>query len=111
MKPQRRRRRSTRPKQWLIFVSHAGLDTWVARQIAKHLVAAGAKPFLDEAHIAVGEDFEEEILGALDRCREVLVLLTPWSLQRPYVWAEIGVAWGKENPGSWSPARTNTGIP
>jgi hypothetical protein len=79
-------------------VSHAGSDTWVARQIATNLEAIGAKPFLDEAHIAIGEDFEEEILAALDRSREVLVLLTPWSLQRPYVWAEIGAAWMRRIP-------------
>jgi hypothetical protein len=35
---------------------------------------------------------------ALDRSRELLVLLTPWSLQRPYVWAEIGAAWVRRIP-------------
>lgn len=60
--------------------------------------AIGAEPFLDEAHIAIGEDFEDEILAALDRSRELLVLLTPWSLQRPYVWAEIGAAWVRRIP-------------
>jgi hypothetical protein len=24
-----------------------------------------------------------------------VVLLTPWALDRPYVWAEIGAAWGR----------------
>jgi hypothetical protein len=96
MKPQRRHPPKGRP--WTIFVSHAGPDTWVARQIAGHIEAVGAKPFLDEAHIAIGEDFEEEILAALDTCRELLVLLTPWSLQRPYVWAEIGAAWVRRIP-------------
>jgi len=28
----------------------------------------------------------------------LLVLLTPWSLDRPYVWAELGAAWGKGMP-------------
>jgi len=26
------------------------------------------------------------------------VLLTPWALERPYVWAEIGAAWGRRIP-------------
>ncbi len=85
-------------RAWLVFISHAGTDTWVAKRIAEKIEACGAKTFLDEAHIAVGEDFEERILHALDQASEFLVLLTPWSLKRPYVWAEIGAAWGKRTP-------------
>jgi hypothetical protein len=29
---------------------------------------------------------------------ELVVLLTPWALERPYVWAEIGAAWGRRIP-------------
>jgi hypothetical protein len=82
-------------RTWLVFISHAGTDTWVAKRISEQIEARGAKTFLDEAHIAVGEDFEERILHALDQADELLVLLTPWSLKRPYVWAEIGAAWHK----------------
>lgn len=85
-------------RTWLVFISHAGTDTWVAKRIAEQIEACGAKTFLDEAHIAVGEDFEERILHALDQANELLVLLTPWSLKRPYVWAEIGAAWGRRTP-------------
>ncbi len=88
-----------KPKRgYLVFVSHAGTDTWVARQISTAIQARGGKFFLDEAHIGVGEDFEERILQALDRADELLVLLTPWSMKRPYVWAEIGAAWGRRKP-------------
>jgi len=55
-------------------------------------------PFLDEADIEVGEDFEENILSFLEQAHELLVLLTPWALDRPYVWAEIGAAWGRRIP-------------
>jgi hypothetical protein len=85
----------TNLSKWLVFISHAGKDTWVAKQIAEKIESCGARTFLDEAHIDVGEDFEERILQALDNANELLVLLTPWSLNRPYVWAEIGAAWGK----------------
>jgi hypothetical protein len=95
----RRRKAGTpEPKKWTVFVSHAGTDTWVARQIAGHLKGAGAVPFLDEADIAVGEDFEHKILTALHEANELLVLLTPWSLRRPYVWLEVGVAWSRHIP-------------
>jgi hypothetical protein len=45
----------------LVFVSHSGVDTWVAKQIAREIEACGAKPFLDEAEIDAGADFEEDI--------------------------------------------------
>ncbi|MGQ9627957.1 MAG: toll/interleukin-1 receptor domain-containing protein [Anaerolineae bacterium] len=84
--------------EWLVFISHAGTDTWVAKRLSEQIEACGAKTFLDEAHIAVGEDFEERILHALDQADELLVILTPWSLKRLYVWAEIGAVWGKRKP-------------
>jgi len=79
-----------------VFVSHSSTDTWVARQISEHLKKAGASSFLDEAQIESGDDFEGNILEALSRCGEMLVLLTPWSLKRPYIWLEIGAAWGQK---------------
>lgn len=82
----------------IIFISHSGEDTWVARQIAKEIDSLGAKPFLDEADIDVGAEFEEDIREFLDKADELLVLITPWSLQRPYVWAEIGAAWIRRIP-------------
>jgi len=82
----------------LVFVSHSGRDTWVAKQIAREIEARGAAPFLDEAQVDAGADFEEDILNFLERAHELVVLLTPWALERPYVWAEIGAAWGRRIP-------------
>ena len=83
---------------WTVFISHSGTDTWVAQQIAREIEACGAVPFLDEANIAVGDDFEDRILDALEESKELVVLLTPWSLSRPYVWAELGAAWVRRIP-------------
>lgn len=85
-------------KARLVFVSHSGDDTWVARQIAREIELRGAKPFLDEADVDVGAEFEENILEFLDVADELLVLFTPWALDRPYVWAEIGAAWIRRIP-------------
>jgi len=82
----------------LVFISPSSRDTWVARQIAREVLACGAEPFLDEADVDVGADFEEEILAFLEKADELLVLLTPWALSRPYIWAEIGAAWGRRIP-------------
>jgi len=84
--------------QRFVFVSHSGADTWVARQIAREIAACGATPFLDEAHIDVGADFEDDILAFLEKADELVVLVTPWALERPYIWAELGAAWGRRIP-------------
>jgi TIR domain len=86
------------PDARYVFVSHSGADTWVAKQIAREISACGAVPFLDEAEIDIGSDFEEDILAFLEKAHELVVLLTPWSLERPYVWAEIGAAWARRIP-------------
>lgn len=85
-------------KERLIFVSHSGPDTWIAKQIAREIEARGGTPFLDEAEVDAGADFEGDILNFLERAHELVVLLTPWALERPYVWAEIGAAWGRRIP-------------
>ena len=82
----------------LVFVSHSGQDTWVAKQIAREISLRSATPFLDEADIDIGSEFEEDILEFLDKTDELLVLFTPWSFERPYVWAEIGAAWLRRIP-------------
>lgn len=82
----------------LVFVSHSSRDTWVAKQIAREIAECGASPFLDEAQVDAGADFEEDILEFLERAHELVVLLTPWAFERPYVWAELGAAWGRRIP-------------
>jgi hypothetical protein len=79
-------------------VSHTGADTWVAKQVARGIAHCGASAFLDDAQIQTGADFEEEILAFLNRAHELVVLLTPWAMDRPYVWAELGAAWARRIP-------------
>ena len=64
--------RKTKRKVRLVFISHSGRDTWVAKQIAREVEACGAKPFLDEAEIDVGADFEEDILAFLRKAHELV---------------------------------------
>lgn len=72
-----------------IFISHASSDTWVARQIAEHIRRRGADTFLDVDQIPVGDDFRAHILDLEPDCAELLVLLTPWSMKRPWVLFEL----------------------
>jgi hypothetical protein len=79
--------------EYLIFISHSGEDTWIAKKMAAECESVQAATFLDETRIAVGAKFEEDILQALRVAHELMVLMTPWALERPYVWLEIGAAW------------------
>ena len=81
-----------------VFISHSGRDTWVAKQISREIKDCGADFFLDEAAVEVGDDFDEKILEFLEVADELVVLFTPWGLERPFVWAEIGAAWGRRIP-------------
>lgn len=77
-----------------VFISHSSKDTWVASQIENHINNCDVKTFLDEGCIDIGDEFENVILKELRNSDELLVLFTPWALDRPYVWMEIGAAWG-----------------
>lgn len=72
----------------LVFISHSSQDTWVARQIAREISLRGAQPFLDEADVDVGAEFEEDIREFLDKADELLVLFTPWALVQEYLWSK-----------------------
>src|SRR5580704_235481 len=76
-----------------VFISHSAVDKWVAEQIAAHIRDCGAETFLDCLDVRHGDDIEERILEAADNSTELLVLFTPWSTNRHYIWLEIGAFW------------------
>ena len=76
-----------------IFISHGSEDSWVASQMARRAKQdAKAESFLDVFDIAKGDDFESRIFEMLPQCDELIALLTPWSVNRNWVWSEIGAA-------------------
>jgi len=81
-----------------VFISHSGEDTWVAKKLSSECEGLGTTVFLDEAAIAIGASFERELLAALSRADELILLATPWALERPYIWLEIGAAWQRQIP-------------
>ncbi len=78
-----------------IFISHAHADQEIADVIRKKLrrfFANGVPIFLSPNTIAAGKSWLPEIEKAL-KCRVLLVLLTPNSLSRPWLWFEVGACW------------------
>lgn len=75
-----------------VFISHGSSDRWIAEQIRQKLLNSGVIAFLDEADIRIGDDFRSIILKEIRDCNELLALLTPSTLSRAWVFAEIGAA-------------------
>lgn len=83
----------TNGAEYRIFVSHGWVDRWVAMQIERAIrVDCGAQTFLDVYDVEKGDDIEARIFEELPRCDELLVLFTPWSVDRNWLWVELGAA-------------------
>lgn len=84
-------------KSCLVFISHSEKDRWIARQIAALIEekgrSYGLRTFLDEKDIVGGESIPESIRDGILECSEFLVLLSRYSIDRPWVLIEIGAAW------------------
>ena len=77
-----------------VFVSHGWHDRWVAQQIAIGIRGqTGAEVFIDIFDIKSGDRIEEKVHAGLSGCSELISLLTPWSVDRNWVWTEMAAAW------------------
>jgi hypothetical protein len=76
-------------------VSHATADKWLATVLCQKIEEMGAATFRDDRDINGGDNIPEKIRQEIIRSREIIVLVTPESVQRPWVLLEIGAAWGR----------------
>lgn len=81
-------------KPYQVFVSHATADKWLARMICEKIESVGAQTFRDDRDIQGGDDIPGEIRRQIKHSKEMLVLLTPESIDRQWVTLEVGAAWG-----------------
>ena len=88
-------RKKTSVKPYRVFVSHATADKWLARVLCEKLEATGATTFRDDRDIQGGDDIPEEIRRQIKLSKEIVVLLTPESIDRRWVILEVGAAWGR----------------
>jgi hypothetical protein len=76
-----------------VFLSHSGNDTYLCENFFRPKIEhAGATLFLDSGKILYGDDFRKIIFSELAGCHELLILLTPASLSRPWIFAEMGAS-------------------
>lgn len=83
-----------RSRPYLVFVSYATQDKWIARWICGRIerVGLGLTTFRDDRNIAGGDSIPKTIKHAVRDCREMLVLLTPQSQGREWVISEVAIA-------------------
>ena len=91
----RRSRLGSDDNAHLVFVSHATADKWIAKTICEKIDDAGASTFRDDRDIAGGDDIPAEIRSKLLESTEMVVLITPASIGRPWVLFEVGAFWGR----------------
>lgn len=78
---------------YTVFISHGWHDRWVAKQMGRLIAEGGGKPFIDIFDIKKGDRIEDRVREGVSQCNELVALLTPWSVKRNWVWAEISAAW------------------
>jgi hypothetical protein len=76
-------------------VSHATADKWLAKTLCEKIEQTGATTFRDDRDIDGGDDIPDRIRREIIRSAEMVVLLTPESLNRAWVILEVGAAWGR----------------
>src|SRR5258706_8498129 len=81
-------------KPYQVFLSHATADKWLATTLCEKIEQTGAVTFRDDRDIDGGEDIPEAIRKQIKQSQEIVVLMTPDSINRTWVTLEIGAAWG-----------------
>ena len=94
-KPKSPKRKSRAKPKYQVFVSHATADKWIATTFCEKIDATGASSFRDDRDINGGDSIPEAIRTEIQVSRELVVLLTPDSIERPWVLLEVGAAWGR----------------
>lgn len=90
-----------RPK---LFVSHASSDGEFANAVVQEIqkvFANGIDVFCTSSPnaIGVGADWLQAIEQKLGVAQAVIVIVTPVSIERPWIWFEIGASWSKGKSG------------
>jgi anti-anti-sigma factor len=81
------------PPRLVVFLCHSSSDKTAARDLHRRLLAAGARPWLDEVELLPGQVWEREIPAAVRRSDAVLVCLSAASIGKSgYLQREIKYA-------------------
>jgi hypothetical protein len=72
-----------------IFISHNHQDKTFVRRLGADLAAAGARPWIDEAEIKVGDSLIAKVAAAIDKMNFFAIVLSPRSVESSWVQQEL----------------------
>jgi hypothetical protein len=75
-----------------VFLSYARVDSAFARRLAADLKAAGVSVWLDRLEIRPGSQWDREVEKGVRACEQMLVILSPASVESDSVMDEVGLA-------------------
>jgi hypothetical protein len=78
-----------------VFISHGWHDRWVASQMHRLLAVRDVDAFIDIYDIEHGDRIAEAVKKGIDTSDELLCLITPWSVNRNWIWVEMGMMLAK----------------
>lgn len=87
-----------------LFISHATSDGEFANAVKAEIekvFANGVSVFCTSSpgSIAVGTDWLTDIEGKLNSAQAVIAIITPVSIERPWLWFELGATWSNGRSG------------
>jgi isopentenyl diphosphate isomerase/L-lactate dehydrogenase-like FMN-dependent dehydrogenase len=88
--------KSRQRQAYSVFLSYSSKDRFIAETIIDKLEAIGVQTWADTKSMEGGGITIREIIAAIDACNEVIVLVSPNSIESQWVLFEIGVARGKD---------------
>ena len=92
-------------KKPVLFVSHASSDAEFANAVKQEIekvFANGVSVFSTSSPgtIPVGSDWLSDIENKLAVAQAVIAIVTPVSIERPWLWFEVGATWAKGRTGA-----------
>lgn len=89
----------------VIFISHATTDRPIAEILKAEIdrvFANGVQVFASSVPgiVKPGVDWLDEIRNNLEKATAVIVLITPTSISRPWIWFEVGAYWSRSHIGT-----------
>ncbi len=88
----------------VVFVSHASTDNPIVDILKTQIdrvFANGVQVFASSVPgvIKPGRDWLDEIKSNLEVAKVVIIIITPTSINRPWIWFEVGASWSKMESG------------
>ena len=89
----------------VLFISHATTDGEFANAIKREIEKVFANGIIvyctsSPGAISPGKDWLEDIESKLSLAKAVIVIITPVSIERPWLWFELGANWTKGKKGN-----------